>query len=90
MSAFYVGQRVRIVADYDGTTAVRVGTEAVVSDVGPVRGESGRLYDWGLYVPDYGTVVVDSDEIEPIVDDGRQVISWADMADLWTPEQVTA
>jgi len=31
-----------------------------------------------------------TDNLEPIVDDGHQVISWADMKDLWQPKEVTA
>jgi hypothetical protein len=29
-----------------------------------------------------------TDRLEPIIDDGRKVIAWADMQELWTPEKI--
>jgi hypothetical protein len=89
MSTFYVGQRVRVVRSR--MFPEFVGRECVITE-GPCIYYSRTLdclyegYTTSLH-PQFGPR---SDALEPIVDDGRQVISWADMADLWTPEQVTA
>ena len=87
MSAFYVGQRVRIVGDasrWDPECREANGREGRINHLLDADGlygvtdSAGVDWDCAPYI------------LEPIVDDGRQVISWADMAGLWTPEEVAA
>lgn len=89
---FYVGQRVRVVRPDLGSLARGL----VVGDVGTIdsfcrfvdfRVEVDGKSNPRTFIP---TFPMWADELEPILDDGRQAISWADMADLWTPERVEA
>jgi hypothetical protein len=90
MSAFYVGQRVRIVGA--GRSKHLIGTEArVVRWRDDAYAGGGVVYSgWELDVFNrYGVpFVAYPHQIEPIVDDGRKVVEWSDC--LWQPEGVAA
>lgn len=89
MSAFRIGQRVRIVGCINPRMRCHVGNEDVIA--GPSRTNPG---EWKLvkasHADNGNPCSWHECRLEPIVDDGRQVISWADMAGLWQPEGVPA
>jgi len=97
MAKFYVGQRVRINSpggdlhgmettiialdvvgwNRDGTTFIGAGVEA---PAGIDMSDADEDFDGYSY---------EYHELEPIVDDGRRVISWEEMKDLWTPKELS-
>lgn len=93
MKRLYVGCRVRVVDYANMREFCRkfIGMQGVISgrcdcglascnywEVSDMRNEHNILIGWH------------PDALEPIQDPGHQVISWADMADLWTPSGVEA
>jgi hypothetical protein len=96
MAKFYVGQRVRIVRTVNYPEVL--GREAVITGLYKDAWDGRKLYDGysldfqvqGIpYLPPVNYVARQED-IEPMIDPGREVISWEDMADLWTPEKLEA
>ena len=96
MARFYVGQRVRVLWKRTGPSPP--GVEGRVVEIGywpaGTLAKNGAAYQYGgqCFV-DIGTENLGLflfDQLEPIQDPGRQVISWEEMADLWTPEKVGA
>jgi hypothetical protein len=85
VSAFYVGQRVRVVRVYTPTTA-RVGWEGVVNELGCFDKRDRPAI--GVTINGDPDWCFPADFLEPIVDDGRKVVSWSDC--LWQPEGVAA
>lgn len=89
MATFRVGQRVRIkvVADNDCAAACRrhLGKEAIVLGFSLFyenRYKLNLIADDGQHVYAFGHA------LEPIVDDGRKVVSWSEC--LWQPNKVSA
>lgn len=98
MKRLYVGCRVRVVRLNESASVFdygAIGLEGIINEIGcsndlgehglfgvtlPIPAENRRNEDWCFY----------ADELEPIQDPGRQVISWEEMAGLWTPEKVGA
>jgi hypothetical protein len=92
MAKFYVGQRVRIVA----TDTKHAGRETVITKAGVlVEGNSAWPSYLGYEVaipctvnPDYRWCVFEPQDLEPILYDGNQLVSWD--ACLWQPQGVEA
>ena len=93
MAKFYVGQRVKLVYDVEASCGVegrivefvffKKGTESRSGDILPWDADCTVQYD------DDGEYYTESTHrLEPIVDDGRRVISWEEMKDLWTPKEL--
>ena len=80
MSRFYVGQRVRIVRDIWGDTRHLIGKECVISDL--ARDEFPGM---PIGLAEHPNFDFSPDELEPILYDGNQLVSWESMKDLWTP-----
>ena len=98
MATFRVGQRVRIIVSYKWPHLS--GSEGtVIEECRLIRRESGTPaasgeVEWmGVRVlPDIDmklNFVPCPHQLEPISDSNTK-ISWADMADLWTPKQLEA
>jgi hypothetical protein len=90
MSAFYVGQRVRVVANFDPDwDAAPIGLTGHV--VAPLNWHSlelgGEIFSYEIDSGD-GPWLCRPGEIEPICDPGREVVSWASC--LWRPEGLAA
>ena len=93
MSAFKIGQRVRVVVNIPEYPEA-LGTEARIVNVG-VEAWAARLGDFvgceldfvviGVKFRMPGLLVVPDDHLEPILYDGNQLVSWESMKDLWTP-----
>lgn len=92
MATFRVGQRVRLIRCFQKWHGISVGTEAIIA--GPIeRALFGTLIGYPLSI---GGIIVTNgaglhllaapDQLEPIVDDGRQVVSWSEC--LWMPEHL--
>jgi hypothetical protein len=90
MAKFYVGQRVRAVGKWVGDPhRDATGMELVIVGVGGFRGKaSGRFYEYCAARPDYGTVVGDAHDFEPLTPEGWQRVAWEDC--LWQPDGVAA
>lgn len=95
MSAFYVGQRVRLVRPTRGEYG-QTGT--IVDFLCVPAGTLTRDFietsidcDCLVYWDDYSDGIPacqHTSQLEPIVDDGRKVVSWSDC--LWQPEGIAA
>jgi len=86
---FRIGQRVRKIANSKYfNSGDPIGKEYLIrSNAGPFFGLSRQPREY-LLVDLHGIeTLADGWQLEPIVDDGRQVISWADMKDLWQPKE---
>lgn len=100
MSRLYVGCRVRILlsigwpelAGQEGRIVCRAADSAWANPVPKdwvVRPDS-----WGsarAFCKQKGRMMEfapSADQLEPIIPEGHQVISWEEMAGLWTPEKV--
>jgi hypothetical protein len=93
MSKLFVGQRVRVVA-LAGANPIynhMNGKEGVISapcSCGVPGCPCWELH--GFYALSGRLVGFLPEELEPILDPGREVISWEAMAGLWTPAGVPA
>lgn len=92
MKRLYVGCRVRVVRP-DGGSAKR---GLVAGDVGVIA-RRGTYVDYCLTIDGktsptnaFGQFPVFSCEIEPILYDGNELVSWESMKGLWTPEGLVA
>lgn len=89
MSRFYVGQRVRIVHSFDGRY---VGSETTITALNVVAYTPSGTADVGHEIDirswDGQRYVARPGWLAPIVDPGRQVVSWSEC--LWQPEGVAA
>jgi hypothetical protein len=87
MSKFYVGQRVRIVGCDPGSSAKKlIGSQCRITRPGR------NCLGWDMWSVDAdggGFCFLES-ELEPILDPGREVISWSAMEGLWVPGGVVA
>jgi hypothetical protein len=91
MAKFYVGQRVRVVGGPGGNPLYRHmdGEEGVIS--GPCACLNLGCPCWelhGFYTPFGDLIGFHPDELEPILDPGRELVSWD--ACLWQPQGVEA
>jgi hypothetical protein len=85
---FKAGQKVRCVSvKPDSPRADLLGKEGIF-----------KFYEgdfWGTdatpgVVCEFGTLIVFFEyQLEPIIDPGREVISWESMRELWTPDKET-
>lgn len=91
MKKLYVGCRVRVGWVRNPSYAHEVGKEGVI-----VESRSNSLFTiYGLDTSPIESaglswVGFTADQLERIQDPGHRVISWEEMADLWTPEKVGA
>lgn len=92
MKRLYVGCRVRIVAAANFPEMIGTETRIVGQGDGWSHVHRRLFAGWLLDCrnPDGLRSCATSEQLEPIQDPGHQVISWADMADLWTPSGVEA
>lgn len=85
MKNLYVGCRVRVVDD--GTLVT--GREAIGKE-GRIDGPGDMPNFWSVILLDGSEWWIHTECLVPIQDPGHQVISWEEMASLWTPEKVGA
>jgi hypothetical protein len=85
MSKFYVGQRVRVVADGIGGATGLIGAEGVVNELdcesewgqgGQIGIEAGGEDDW-CFEPEH---------LEPLQPERNQTIAWSEC--VWKPEHM--
>jgi len=94
MAVYKVGDRVRIVGSFCENAKHLIGVETVILDIGNIGSPAGPVLGYGVAagrtsMESYGFT---ADQLEPIIDDGRKVVSWSALKDLWqpTPEVETA
>lgn len=106
MKRLYVGCRVRILwsRGWPELAGQEGRIVPVPSSPSPfIRIDGGENFPWAVAPDSWGSAIAPyesrngggwfgplPDQLEPIIDPGHQVISWADMADLWTPSGVEA
>lgn len=101
MKKLYVGCRVRIL--FSNGWPELAGQEGRIVGKTAERAASGGFCEWDVAPDSWGTPLAPkrsrsggnffspgSDQIEPITPEGHQVISWEEMAELWTPERIEA
>ncbi len=93
MATFRVGQRVRIananalhiLGKRDAQAINLVGQETVITEIGAINCYGDSMY--GVAIDDGRWMFYDFN-LEPIVDDGRQVIAWDRELCPWVPEHL--
>jgi hypothetical protein len=86
MSAFFVGQRVRIVAAH--TYHPMVGVEAVIVS-GPHTVQGRFAWELSVHVPERPFArFAEPWQLEPVIPDGMKPARWEDC--VWQPEGVAA
>ena len=86
MSAFYVGQRVRIVSVDYAESLFLVGREGVVNKLDCINDLDKTGYT-GVTVAGDANWCFLPHQLEPI-SDSNQLVSWESMRDLWVPEHL--
>lgn len=84
MKRLYAGCRVRIVAGANALNPGMEGSEAIFRHYGPPPGWRLEKTDDCVVEVRGEMLGVNSDQLEPIIPEGHQIVSWSEC--LWQPE----